>query len=442
MNNQFFDLSKTFKYALAVTLIATMTFGQLFAFSGSKPGRAKSQSVTSDAIILEWNEIAYKAVGAQPPFPQARAMAIVQLAVFEAVNSISGKYEPYLGGISASPDASPDASPEAATVMAAHDVLVSLVPAQAAAFDARRDASLAAIPNGQAKTDGIAVGTAAAAAVLANRSADGATPLAFYMPMTSNPYEWQTYAGCPAGGGAFFNWRDVTPFGIESSSQFRADPPPAMGSGVYAQDFNEVQRVGDRNASLSDRPQDRADVARLYAVTGLDLWNGILAQIAKTRNDDISLTARNLAVMNMAIMDASISVFDSKYFYKTWRPVTAIPRAEEDGNKWTTAGPYLQYIAATPCFPSYPSAHGTLSGAARTVLERAYGRFGHSLTVSHPNAPGIVLNYTDLKVITDDIADARVYGGIHFRFDQDAGERQGHAVGQYVYNNKLQKLAD
>jgi hypothetical protein len=436
MKNHIYTRPAKANKAVTFILVTTLICSSVFAYPGSK-SRKMGPKVTSDAVVLEWNEIAYKAVGTQPPFPQARAMAIVQVAVFEAVNAISNRYEPYLGGISASPDA----STEAAAIVAAHDVLVSLVPAQAGNFDTRRDASLAVIPDGQSKTDGISVGAAAAAAVLADRSTDGAMPLAFYMPTTSAPYEWQTYAGCPAGGGAWFHWRDVTPFGIESSSQFRADPPPSLGSGVYGQDYNEVKRVGDRNASLEDRPKDRADVALLYAVTGLDLWNGILAQIARTRNDDISKTSRNLAVMNMAVMDASLSVFDSKYFYKTWRPVTAIPRADEDGNKWTRPGPYLQFIAATPCFPSYPSAHGTLSGAARTVLERAYGRFGHDVTVSHTNAPGIVLHYTDLRVITDDIADARVYGGIHFRFDQDAGERQGHAVGQYVYNNKLQKVA-
>lgn len=399
-------------------------------------GHPRATMVTSDAIVLEWNEIAYRAVATQPPFPQARFMAIVQLAVFEAVNAISGKYQPYLGTISAPAGA----STEAATVIAAHDVLVAYFPAQAATLDARRDASLAAIPDGQSKTDGITVGMLAAAAMLADRAHDGSTPPAFYMPTSSEPYEWQTYAGCPAGGGAWFHWPDVTTFGIQSASQFRADPPPTLRSGVYAQDYNEVQRVGERNASPQDRPPDRADVARLYAVTGLDLWNSILAQIVSTRNDDIADTARTLADMNMAIADASISVFDSKYFYRTWRPVTAIPRGDEDGNRWTVPGPFLQYIAATPCFPSYPSAHGTLSGAARTVLVRAYGRFGHSLTVSHPNAPGIVLHYTDLKAITDDVADARVYGGIHFRFDQDAGERQGHAVGQYVYNHLLRRI--
>jgi len=425
------------KKVIATLSLVAMMFAPITAVAKTKRADKPDVAVTSDAILLEWNEIAYKAVASQPPFPQARAMAIVQLAVFEAVNAITGKYQPYLGTVSA-PDG---ASVQAAVVMAAHGVLIALVPAQAGTLNTRRDASLAAIPNGQAKTDGMAVGSAAAAAMLANRATDGATPLQFYMPTTSLPYEWQMYAGCPAGGGAWYHWSNVTPFGIESSSQFRADPPPELGSGVYAQDFNEVKRVGDRFASSEDRPQDRADVAKLYAVTGLDLFNGILAQIANTRNDDISFTARTLAVMNMAIADASFSVFDSKYFYKTWRPITAIPRGDEDGNKRTQPdASYLQFIAATPCFPSYPSAHGTLSGAARTVLIRAYGRFGHSLTVSHPNAPGIVLHYDDLKAVTDDIADARVYGGIHFRFDQDAGERQGHAVGQYDYNNLLQKI--
>jgi len=146
---------------------------------------------------------------------------------------------------------------------------------------------------------------------------------------------------------------------------------------------------------------------------------------------------------DMAVADASISVFDSKYYYKTWRPVTAIPRAAEDGNKGTEPSAFAPLIG-TPCFPGYPSAHGANTNSALTVLQRAYGRFGHSLTVSHPSAvrpdgSPIVLTYSDLRDIISDVSDARVYGGIHFRFDQDAGELQGHAVGQYVYNNSLKK---
>ena len=391
----------------------------------------KAGVVTGDAVIREWNEIAINAILPNgPPFTAARFMTIVQLAVFEAVNSISGKYQPYLGTVSGPAGA----STEAAAIVAAHDTLVNYFPAQAATLDLRRDASLAAIPDGQSKTDGMAVGAAAALAMIANRTGDGSSPPLVYIPTSTDPYEWQITPGCT--GGVFRHWPNVTPFAIESSSQFRSEPPPALDSGVYAQDFNELQTYGDVNSP--NRPQDRTDVARLYAVgPGHWTWNYTLLQIASTRNDDITDTARTMAVMNMAINDAYVSGFETKYFYRTWRPVTAIPRGDEDGNKWTTPGAFTPLIS-TPCFPGYPSNHGTGSGAARTVLERAYGRFKHSIDVFHPNAPGIVLHYTDLRKMTDDVADARVYGGIHFRFDQDAGERQGHAVGQYVYNNLLQ----
>lgn len=397
--------------------------------------RAKSNVTTSDAVVRQWNEIAITRILPNgPPFTAARFMTIVQLAVFEAVNATTGKYEPYLGTISAPAGA----SPEAAAVTAAHGVLVVYVPAQSAFFDQQRDISLAAIPDGQAKTDGMAVGIATAAAMVANRTNDGSAPPLIHIPTNVDPYEWQITPGCT--GGVFRHWPNVTPFAIESSSQFRSSPPPTLGSGVYAQDYNEVQAVGDVNSP--NRPQDRTDVARLYAVgPGHWTWNYALLQIASTRNDEITDTARTMALMNMAINDAYISGFESKYHYRTWRPVTAIPRGDEDGNKWTTAGSFTPLIS-TPCFPGYPSNHGTGSGAARTVLERAYGKRGHSINVFHPLVPGIVKSYSDLRVITDDVADARVYGGIHFRYDQDAGERQGHAVGQYIYNNLLQKAGD
>jgi hypothetical protein len=281
---------------------------------------------------------------------------------------------------------------------------------------------------------------AAAAAMIANRTNDGSAPPIFHIPTNSDPYEWQItlppFGACTASGGAFKHWPNVRPFGIQNAYQFRAGPPPPLRSETYSNDFNEVKTVGAVNSP--NRPQDRSDVALMYGATGVELWNSILVQIASDRNDEITDTARTLAVMNMAIADAAIAVFDSKYFYRTWRPATAIPRADEDRNTRTEAGPFTPFIR-TPCFPSYPSAHGTLSGAARTVLVKTYGRFGHSVTVTHPSLPGLALSYTDLKEITDDIADARVYGGIHFRFDQDAGERQGRAVGKYIYNNRLKK---
>ena len=420
---------------LAAISIVSMTFvtAEARTTTTGRIGAAKQGTFTSDAVVREWNEVAFTTIGTVGgPFGGTRFMTTVQVAVFEAVNAITGKYDPYLGTI-VSP---PGASPEAAAVMAAHGVLVAYFPMQATTLDQRRDISLALIPDGQAKTDGIAVGMAAAAAMLVDRTNDGSSPPLTYTPTTLDPYQWQLTPGCAAG--VFAHWQNVRPFAIDSSSQFRANPPPALGSGVYAEDYNEVQAVGHVNST--ERPQDRTDVARVYAFAVPPLlWNSALLQIANTRSDEITDTARTMALMNMAINDGSVSVIESKYFYTIWRPVTAIPRGDEDGNKWTTAGSFTPLIS-TPCHPSYPSAHGTLSGAALKVLERAYGRFGHSIIVTHPMAPGIVLNYSDLRAMIADISDARVFGGIHFRFDQVAGQRQGEAIAQHVYNHQLKKV--
>ena len=374
----------TFSILMFGMIIQGMAFGNVTAAARTARRRAPIVVPTRDNIVREWNEIAINAILPNgPPFTGARFMTIVQLAVYEAVNATTGKYQPYLGTIAQAPGA----SAEAAAVMASHDTLVAYFPAQAAVLDARRDASLATIQNGQAKTDGIAVGAAAAAAMVANRANDGSSPALFFVPTSVDPYEWQITPGCTAG--VFRQWPNVTPFGIQSSSQFRSEPPPALNSGIYAADFIELQNVGDLNSL--QRSQDRSDVVRVYAAgPGHWTWNYTLLQIAANRNDEITDTARTMALMNIAINDAYISGFESKYFYRTWRPVTAIPRGAEDGNRRTAAGPFTPFIS-TPCFPGYPSNHGTGSGAARTVLELAYGRFGHSIDVFHPLAPGIVL---------------------------------------------------
>jgi len=430
--NTIFRKTKGHICVLAVISMLMLTVSPALAKSSTLVPPT-SNVTTSDAVVREWNEIAFTTIPAQPPFPANRSMAIVQVAVFEAVNAITEKYEPYLGTISAPHGA----STEAAAVMAAHGVLAALFPVQAGNLDLRRDASLALIPDGQAKADGMAVGTAAAAAVLADRTNDGSAPPLFHLPTNSDPYEWQVYPGCPAGGGVFRHWQNVRPFGIESSSQFRAKRPPSLRSIVYAVDYAELRIFGDLNSPY--RSQHRTDIARLYAAANPpSLWNSVLLQIAGTRDDEITKTARTMALMNMAVNDAAISVFESKYFYRTWRPITAIPRGDEDGNWWTAPGAFTPLIA-TPCFPGYPSAHGSLSSAALKVLKRAYGRFGHSITVQHPSVPGVVLHYSDLDPMIEDISDARVYGGIHFRFDQDAGEKQGEAVGRYIYNHLLKK---
>jgi hypothetical protein len=426
-----FDLAGKIGKALALALIAAWGVATFNATAAA--------TAASDAVVLHWNAVAVQAVGAAPPFPATRAMATVQVAVFEAVNAISRRYQPYLGSLGAAPGA----SAEAAAVVAAHDTLASLFPSQStlALLDAEQSASLAAVADGPAKEAGIAVGRAAALLMIAARTNDGSQTPAFYAPAGSAPYQWQPTPSCaspPANGrGVFLHWQFVKPFGIESASQFRAKAPPALVDGSYANDLNEVAAVGDAQSTL--RPPDRADVARLYAGQPPHRgWNSIARQLAAERGaDEITRTARTLAVLNMAMSDAHVTVFESKYYYATWRPETAIARADEDNNHLTAPNSGFRPYVVTPCFPSYPSAHGAGGGAARAVLERAYGRKHHDLVNSDSTVPDVVLHYTDLRTITDDVSDARVYGGIHFRYDQEAGERMGVDIGRYIDGHRL-----
>jgi hypothetical protein len=391
-----------------------------------------ARAATTSNVVLEWNEIMVSTVSGQNPFAQARLAAITQLAVFEAVNAITGDSDPYLGTISAPPGA----SAEAAAVAAAHGVLVFYIPAAAASLDATRTTSLDSIPDGQSKDDGIAVGQAAAAAMTAARAADGSSPPQSFMPTSSDPGMWQLTPTCPSSGGTLFHWGNLTPFGIASNAQFRAAPPPELGSPVYARDYEEVVRVGA--ADSVERPADRAAVARLYAsLLAVGVWNAVARQLAQAEPLSLSEEARVLALMNMAISDGLASSMETKYHYLEWRPETAIHAAELDDNPRTVADPDYAPFIPTPCFPSYPSAHASGSYAALAILERVWGNGGHAIQLSHPSLPGVVFRYTTLKQITNDIDDARVYGGIHFRFDQEAGAKQGLRVGQFIYAHSL-----
>jgi hypothetical protein len=391
-----------------------------------------SPAITRADAVSEWNAIMVATVSGQNPFAQARFAAITQLAVFEAVNAITGDYNPYLGTITAPTGA----SVEAAAVAAAHAVLRNYFPDDAASLDAARAASLARIRNGWAKNAGIAAGEAAATAMITARANDGSGPPQFYMPLSSNPGEWLTTPSCPPAGGVLLHWRNVTPFGIESADQFRPEPPPVLTSTKYTRDYNEVKAVGGANST--ERPQDRADVAQFYAaVAPIPLWSEVARQIAVEQGTSLSENARVLALLSMAISDGAVSVFETKYHDNFWRPETAIRAADTDDNPKTEANPTFVPFITTPCFPGYPSAHATLSNAAREVLERIYDNRRHYIKLSSPAVPGVMFKYTKLKQITDNIDDARVYGGIHFRFDQEAGSDQGRRIGEYVYKEYL-----
>jgi len=381
-------------------------------------------------VVLDWNAIAVNTAVAnkQNPFAQARYAAIVQLAVFEAVNSITHKYQPYLGSITAPPDASPDA----AAIEAAYQVLSTYFPASQPTLYADWTNSMQSIPDGSAKTDGIATGDAAAAAMIALRANDGSSPPQFYTPAPPVPGAWQATPSCSPAGGIAFQWPNVTPFGISSASDFLLDPPPALTSNEYAKAYNEVMTVGSLNST--QRPQDRTNVALYYAASSpTQVFNQAAEQVATAQGRSLSDNARALALINMAMSDSLVASFLNKYHYTFWRPETAI---HASGN--TSWAPFI----TTPCFPSYPSNHGSAANGAAEVMRRLYGEAGHSITLTNPGVPTIVLQYTSFKQIADDIADARVYGGIHYRFDQRAGAHLGHAVGREVYRNNLRRTHD
>ena len=395
--------------------------------------------------VLNWNTVAVNTAVAnkQNPFAQARTIAIVQLAVFEAVNAITQDYQPYIG----STTAPPGASAEAAAIEAAYRVLSSYFPDSVtqAALLADRTSSLTSIPDGDSKTNGIATGDAAAAAMIALRANDGSAPAQFKVPGPAVPGEYQATPSCPivngVAVGAFFQWQNVTPFGIERASDFLLGPPPALTSNAYARTYNEVMTVG--SASSTERPQDRADVVLFYAATSpTQVFNQAARQVAQQQQRTLSENARALALINMAISDSLVASFYNKYHYNFWRPETAIRAGATDGNPKTAPDPDFMPFIVTPCFPSYPSNHGSGSGGGAEVMRRLYGEGGHSITVSNPAVPNTVLQYTSFKQITDDISDARVYGGIHFRTDQDAGARLGRAVGAAVYKINLRPVHD
>ena len=383
--------------------------------------------------VTDWNEIMERTVATVDPFLQTRSAAIMHLAVFEAVNSILGDYEPYLGTITASRGASPDA----AAIAAAHRALSALHPDQAAALDAARAASLATILDGRAKDDGIAVGEAAADAMVALRANDGSDIEVPYTP-GSKPGEWHPTP--PAFAPAFRpGLGKVDTFAIESGAQFRLGPPPGLRSARFARDFNEVKRVGDVNNT--SRPDDRTDVARFYGVTdAIPLYNPAARQVSKAQGKTLGENARIFALLAIAICDAAIAVFDTKYHYNYWRPVTAIAAGGEDGNDRTSPDAEWLPLVETPPFPSYPSGHAGFGAAARRVLEDAFGRSGHSITLTNPLVPEILLHYTSWKQITDDVDDARIFGGVHYRFDQESAAHLGKRVGSYVLRHQMRPV--
>jgi hypothetical protein len=245
--------------------------------------------------------------------------------------------------------------------------------------------------------------------------------------------------GVPVG--IAFQWQNITPFGIRSASDFLLPPPPALASEEYAKAYNEVMTVGSIDST--ERPLDRADVALYYGASSpTQVFNQAARQVAQEWSHSLTENARALALINMAMSDSLVASFLNKYHYNFWRPETAIHAGNTDGNSKTEGDPNFQPFITTPCFPAYPSNHGSAGNAAAEVLRRLYGEAGHAITLSNSAVPTIVLHYTSFRQITDDISDARIYGGIHFRTDQEAGADLGRGIGSAVFKHNLCRIHD
>ncbi len=393
-----------------------------------------SVQVAQDSnVVTEWNQqavtLALLPASALTSPQQGRVMAIVQIAVHDAVNGITEKYETYL-----SPGAAPnDASPEAAAIAAAHHALKNLFQSQAASLDAFYESSLAA--HGLSQDDpGIAYGRSAAAAILALRANDHSAQAQFdyTAPGAGAPGIWVRLNNTPA---SLPGWGNVTPFVLRSGSQFRPDPPPALDSKQYAKDYNEIKEIGALNSST--RTNEQTQIALFWRSSPTAIWNPALIQVLATRNLSISATARAFALMYLATADASIACWDAKYAYNFWRPITAIKSGDSDGNESTAADRDWAPLIATPPHPEYPSGHATNSSAMAMILK--------SLFDDNPGVPievtltGITRQWRTFSEGVDEVIEARIYSGIHFRTADEVGARLGRKVARFVMNHALQR---
>jgi len=405
------------------------------------PTLLSAAPANAEDMVLKWNDIAARTAVATSPFNGARVLSIVQLSVFEAVNAITGDYEPYLNPATAAPAG---ASVDAAVIIAAHRALTNYFPAATVVLNAARDLDLGAIPDSPAKTDGMAVGLAAANAMIALRATDGSAPLTTIIPSPTHAGDYHLTTGCAAG--VFYNWQNVTPFGIPDATAYLLTPPPSLGSQQYTKDYYEELTVG--SSTSTDRPADRAEVVRLYAISSPGLVLSMAArQISTAKGLSLSENARALALIMMGVSDSLVASFYNKYHYNLWRPETGIRNGSADDNHKTDGDPGFATFIPTPCFPSYPSNHASGTNGGLEVMRRLFGSAGHDITITN-NVPAlgslpattITVRYSQLKALADDVDDARVYGGIHWRFDQTAGNVLGRAVATAVVKNNLRPV--
>ena len=406
---------------------------------------ANASSNTDSAVgsvdeVIQWNKTLLAIVrtpGAQPATVHpTRGFAIMHAAIYDAVNAIDATHEPYLIHIE---HVSPRASQEAAVAAAAHETLITLYPKFQTTLDQQFEQSLAQIPDGADKTTGMDVGRVVALATLALRSDDGsaATPIPFVFGNAPGNYQ-STPPNFPKQP-VFTHWSRVTPFALERAKQFRPGPPPALTSAEYTAVFNEVKSLGIANSIAATA--DQKLIGRFWNGAIQNYWNEITQTAVHAHHLTTAQSARVFGLLNLTFADEVIAFYDAKYTYNLWRPVTAIRAAAADGNDQTAADPnWLPQAGNTAADPSYPGAHATISAGGAFVLSALLGNKPFQLSVTSEVLPGVVRSFDSFAAVEKEASLSRVYAGQHFRSDENAGERLGSAVADFVVANFLTRV--
>jgi hypothetical protein len=407
----------------------------LAALAGAAGAPAQAPAAASD-VVLAWNDAALRAIRADrtPPPQVARHLAMLHIAIYDAVNAVNPTHRFYRFPSTITGPT----SPEAAAAVAAHRILLELYPRQVDACDAALDATLAAVPDGDAKTAGVALGQSVAEQVLAWRQNDGSTrPLQH--PGSLVPGLWRP---TPPGYQAALlpQWRYITPFAMRGPAQFPPADPPALTSREYAAAFAEVKALGERNSAT--RTPEQTVIAWFWddglgTTTPVGHWNRIAQAAARQRGLGLADSARLFALLNITLADTGILCWECKFRYSYWRPVTAIREADRDGNPDTDPDPAWTSLLTTPNFPSYTSGHSSFSGAAATALATFFGTDEVRFRIGSEGLPGVVRSYPGFWAAAEEAGRSRIYGGIHYEFDNREGLAAGSALAAYVAGNFL-----
>jgi PAP2 superfamily len=398
---------------------------------------ANDSSVQPVNPVVQWNRTLLGIVrtpGAQPAtLHPTRSFAIMHAAIYDAVNAIDRTHRPYLIRLSG---VSRDASQEAAAATAAHDVLVALYPAFATTLDAELQQSLAQIPEGRDKAEGVRIGQTVAGRILALRGNDGSNAKPIPYVFGTAPGDYQSTPPNFPKQPQFTNWPHVTPFALERASQFRPGPPPALASDAYGDAFNQIKSLGIANSTTAT--SDEALTGRFWNGAIQNYWNEITQTASMAHSLTTAQNARLFALLNLSFADDVIAFYDAKYTYNFWRPVTAIRAADPGINPETVADPnWLPEVGKTAPDPSYPGAHAVISATGAEVLISFFERDHFEFNVTSEVLPGVERSFTSFSAAAEEATLSRIFGGQHFRFDLTTGQRLGREIADFVMDSFL-----